>query len=178
MTNPVDTSGNVAVDFVWGNFPIQPDDKRVTSPSQTTVVSGAQNHSWTYVSTKPSAKLDPTQNSEVIADEAWASFPGYTENEGVPVSSTSITIPNVAGYGYKHAVEALVLAGANVGTVTYRTTGATPANTGTVYSTSATGSHTEGTASNLVVYKYQDHADLPITSSTAIGPWTEGTVAG
>jgi beta-lactam-binding protein with PASTA domain len=178
MSNPVDTSGNVAVDFVWGNLPLQPDDKRVTSPTQTTTVGAAQNHSWTYVSTKPSAKIDPTQDTEVIADEAWSAFPGFVPNEGVPASSTSITIPNVAGYGYKHAVEALVLAGANVGTVTYRTSGATLLNNGTVYSTSVTGSHTEGTATNLVVYTYQDASTPGITHSTAIGPWTEGTVAG
>jgi hypothetical protein len=178
MSNPTDTSGNVAVDFVWGNMPIQPDDKRVTSPSQTTVVGGAQNHSWTYVSTKPSAKIDPTQDTEVIADEAWSAFPGFVPNEGVPASSTTITIPNVAGYGYVHAVEALVLAGANVGTVTYRTTGATLANTGTVYSTSVTGSYTEGTATNLVVYRYQDASTPGVTYNTAAGPWGNGTIAG
>ena len=178
MTNPVDTSGNVAVDFVWGNLPLQPDDARVTSPSQTTTVGAAQNHSWTYVSTKPSAKIDPTQDTEVIADEAWATFPAYAPNTGVPASSTSISIPDVTGYGYKHAVEALVLSGANLGTVTYRTSGATPANTGQVYSKSASGTHTEGTAVNLVVYKYQDATTPGVDHSTAIGTWTEGTVAG
>lgn len=178
MSNPTDTSGNVAVDFVWGNMPLQPDDARVTSPSQTTTVGAAQNHSWTYVSTKPSAKIDPTQDTHVIADETWAAFPGYAQNSGIATSSETITVPNVAGYGLIHAIEALHLAGANVGTVTYRTTGATPANTGTVYSTSVTGSHTEGTATNLVVYRYQDAADAGVTYNTALGPWGDGTIAG
>ena len=178
MSNPVDDAGNVVIDFVWGNLPLQPDDVRVTSPSQTVTVGGAQNHSWTNYGTKASAKINPAQDTHVIAEEAWANFPAFAANEGVPASSTTITIPDVTGYGLISAVEALVLAGANVGTVSYRTTGATYANTGTVYSVSTSGSNTEGTPVNLVVYKYQDASHPGINHSSAIGPWTEGTVAG
>jgi beta-lactam-binding protein with PASTA domain len=178
MSNPVDTSGNVAVDFVWGNLPLQPDDNRVTSPTQTTTVGADQNHSWTYVSTKTSAKITASQDSEVIASEAWDAFPGYAANTGVSVTSDAITIPDVTGYGFIRAVDALVLAGANVGTVTYNTAGATPANTGTIYSTSVTGSSTKGTTTNLVVYKYQDATTPGVTYNTAIGPWVNGYVAG
>ena len=89
MSNPVDSKGNVAVDFVWGNLPIQPDDVRVTSPSTTTVVGGSQNVGWTYVSTTPSAKLaenpftvtlnNLTQSvapdNHIIAYQNWDSYP-------------------------------------------------------------------------------------------------------
>ena len=89
MTLPVDTAGNPRIDFAWGNFPIQPDDQRVTSPSQTTTVGGDQNVGWTYVSTTPSAKLTEnpitvtlnqltsvvSPDSHIIAYQNWDSYP-------------------------------------------------------------------------------------------------------
>lgn len=64
MANPTDSAGNVAIDFQWGNFPIQPDDARDTSPTTTTTVGGDQNVGWTYVSTTNSAKLN--QNASTV----------------------------------------------------------------------------------------------------------------
>lgn len=64
MANPTDSAGNIAIDFQWGNFPIQPDDERETSPTTTTVVGGDQNVGWTYVSTTNSAKLN--QNASTV----------------------------------------------------------------------------------------------------------------
>ena len=37
--NLVDTSGNVAVDFVWGNFPMQPNDDRTDGTAVSVVAS-------------------------------------------------------------------------------------------------------------------------------------------
>ncbi|CAB5219444.1 hypothetical protein UFOVP221_74 [uncultured Caudovirales phage] len=53
MTYPVDDLGNVQVDFVWGNMPMQPDDERGENT------------------------LDPTLDNHVIADIGWSNYPAY-----------------------------------------------------------------------------------------------------
>ena len=97
MANPTDSAGNVAIDFQWGNMPIQPDDVRVSSPTTTTVVGGDQNVGWTYVSTTPSAKLAENAitvtlnqltstvapDNHVIAYENWDSYPGTDGQIGI-----------------------------------------------------------------------------------------------
>ena len=101
MANPTDSAGNIAIDFQWGNFPIQPDDQRVTSPTTTTVVGGDQNVGWTYVSTTPSAKLAENDisvtlnnlvysveaDNHVIAYENWSSYPGTDDQISVNPSA-------------------------------------------------------------------------------------------
>ena len=59
MSNPVDDGGNVKVDFVWGNMPMQPDDER------------AGGH-----------KLVPSLDSHNIATSFWNDFPANTPNFG------------------------------------------------------------------------------------------------
>lgn len=55
----VDDKGNVAVDFVWGNFPLQPNDVRRDN--------GGSN-------------LDYTLDSHNIAEDGWNGYPQYTPN--------------------------------------------------------------------------------------------------
>ena len=57
MTYPKDDSGQVQIDFVWGNFPLQPDELR------------ASGH-----------KLDMTLDNHVIADLGWSNYPAYIPN--------------------------------------------------------------------------------------------------
>lgn len=57
MTYPKDDSGQVQVDFVWGNFPLQPDELR------------ASGH-----------KLDMSLDNHVIADIGWSNYPAYIPN--------------------------------------------------------------------------------------------------
>jgi hypothetical protein len=49
-----DTGGNIAVDFVWGNMPLQPDDDR-----------GAN-------------ILDPALDNHEIADTNYNGYPSFT----------------------------------------------------------------------------------------------------
>jgi hypothetical protein len=58
MTYPTDTSGNVAVDYVWGNFPLQPNDKRSSDNGQ-------------WLGAGDSHNVSATQYND---------FPGYQEN--------------------------------------------------------------------------------------------------
>ena len=80
--NLVDTSGNVAVDFVWGNFPMQPNDDRTDGTAVEVVAANAsENKSWTGYSVYPSARLNPTVDSHAIAEAEWANFPSFIAAE-------------------------------------------------------------------------------------------------
>lgn len=74
----IDDSGNVVVDFVWGNFPIQPNDVRAENGG---------------------GLLDYTLDSHNIVEDGWNGYPLYTPND--PGSQTGgvdyITVPNVLG---------------------------------------------------------------------------------
>jgi len=80
--NLLDSSGNVFVDYVWGNFPAQPNDVRLVSPSQTVTAGGDQNVSWTNYGTIASARLDYTKDSHVIQEAGWAGYPAFTAATG------------------------------------------------------------------------------------------------
>ena len=78
--NPVDSLGNIQVDFVWGNMPLQPDDQRGEDT------------------------LDPALDNHYIADEGWNNYPGYTPNtigDGDPY--LNIICPNVVGLNKDNA---------------------------------------------------------------------------
>jgi hypothetical protein len=57
--NLLDDAGNVAVDFVWGNLPLAPNDERLENGG---------------------ALLDATLDSHEIAYQGWNGYPLYTEN--------------------------------------------------------------------------------------------------
>ena len=63
----VDDKGNVVVDFVWGNFPLQPNDARNVTP----VNSG---------NTYPSGLLNYALDNHVIAEAGWNGYPLYVGN--------------------------------------------------------------------------------------------------
>ena len=80
--NLLDSSGNVFVDYVWGNFPAQPNDVRLAAPSQTVTVGGSQNVSWTNYGTINSSYLDYTKDSHAIIEAGWAGFPAFIAATG------------------------------------------------------------------------------------------------
>jgi hypothetical protein len=155
----LDTSGELFVDFVWGNFPMQPDDDRQTSPTQTVTVGGDQNVSWTNYGTKASARLDRTLSFHDIEATAYSGYPAYTENtDGAYVSGTAYAVvPNLVGLTEAAATDALLDAGLVKGSVTTSTVGyvASPSNAGKVKTQSvaaAAASIAFGTAVNLVLF--------------------------
>jgi hypothetical protein len=80
--NLLDTSGNVAVDFVWGNFPMQPNDDRTDGTAVEVVAAdAAQNKSWSGYSLKPSARLNAALDSHAIAEADWANYPSFIAAE-------------------------------------------------------------------------------------------------
>lgn len=133
MANPVDDGGNVRVDYVWGNLPMQPNDARGM------------------------AQLDPALDNHVIAAEGWSGYPAFIPNfEGDGDAVPNVTVPDVRGLDATDAEAALVAAGLVIGTVGTTATGATEVNDGLVktQSVSAGTLKNQGDAVNVVVYAY------------------------
>ena len=87
--NLLDSSGEVAVDFVWGNFPIQPNDAR---PDTAT------------------GRLDPALDNHIIALSGWNGFPQYAPNtagEDVAGPTDYVLVPSVLGLTTALAVDAM-----------------------------------------------------------------------
>jgi PASTA domain len=115
MTLALDTSGNVAVDFVWGNFPIQPDQARTGSGASVVVANNAsQNHGWSGYSVYPSSTLTENNttvtlnqlsytvapDNHVIAYQGWNSYPSTDAQSGVlPTQMPWSPITYVSGSG-------------------------------------------------------------------------------
>jgi hypothetical protein len=73
-----DASTNLPVDFVWGNFPMQPNTLR-TDGGTTVVVAAdaAQNYDWSGYSVYPSGRLDAALDNHAVAEAGWAGYPAY-----------------------------------------------------------------------------------------------------
>lgn len=87
--NLLDTAGEVAIDFVWGNFPIQPNDARPDALA---------------------SRLDPALNDHIIALSGWNGYPQYNPNssgEDVAGPTDYILTPNVIGLTTSLAQDAL-----------------------------------------------------------------------
>ena len=92
----VDDRGNVVVDHIWGNIPMQPNDVRIENGGEL---------------------LDPDASFHEIAYAGWNGYPGYvpnTEGEGTGF----IVVPNVVGLATADAIEVLVDAGFVAGDIT------------------------------------------------------------
>lgn len=130
MSNPVDDLGNVQVDFVWGNIPMQPDDARGM------------------------AVLDPDLDNHIIAATQYNGFPGYTPVPPFTDTVDNATVPNVVGSTESVANSTLVAAGLVKGVVTSTAVGATTVNDAKVKTqTPAAGAVVnEGAAVALVLF--------------------------
>lgn len=132
-----DTGGNMAVDYVWGNFPIQPNDDRDTP-------------------------LDPELDNHNIVSLGWSGYPGFVNNN--PGSWDDLTVPTVTGLTEAAATSALTAAGFTKGTVTTSTVGADAENDGKVKSQSPaagtvvnpSGGYTPIPVVDLVLFDFDD----------------------
>jgi hypothetical protein len=100
---PRDDSGQIQVDFVWGNFPMQPDEDRGEDT------------------------LDPELDNHTIAINGWSNYPQYipnydgltqwnnlnqiinddNQNDGEPDADLEVVVPNVVGLSWNDSVSAL-----------------------------------------------------------------------
>lgn len=79
---PQVVAGNERVDFVWGNFPMQPNEDRTDGTSSVVVAADAdQNYDWSGYTVYPSGRLNASQDSHAIALANYAGYPGFTASQ-------------------------------------------------------------------------------------------------
>jgi hypothetical protein len=88
--NLVDDAGNVVVEFVWGNIPMQPNDEREENGG---------------------ALLDPALDNHSIAYEGWNGYPLYSPGEEGAEGAGYIVVPSVLGQTTANATDILEDAG-------------------------------------------------------------------
>lgn len=87
--NLLDSAGEVAIDFVWGNFPIQPNDARPDTAA---------------------GRLDPALDNHIIALSGWGGYPLFTANsagEDVVGPTDYVLVPSVLGLTTALATDAM-----------------------------------------------------------------------
>lgn len=152
MTYPVDDLGNPRVDFVWGQFPIQPDDQRVGRNIEdaistdgiwtnfATVGSDTLASGWTELSfgTGDGGNVRTqtfTWDNHEIAVDNYEGYPGFAQGYPNDDLIPNATVPNLIGMTLQQADDALsTLAFSSAHDTT--TVGATSANNGKVKSQS------------------------------------------
>jgi len=159
----LDDAGNVVVDFVWGNFPLQPNDQR---PDTAT------------------GRLDYALDNHVIAQVGWNGYPLYVGNtdgsavdsdspaDGIQADEIFLNVPTVLGLTTALAVDALKDAG--FGTVNTETAATNAAKTVTAASRTAGSTEVSITATGAVA-AYPVGTKITVTNSgdsTVNGTWT------
>jgi len=176
--NLLDDAGNVAIDFVWGNFPIQPNDDRPDAASATLS---------TTVYTRVAGRLDPAADNHIIALSGWNGFPQYAPNtagEDVAGPTDYVLVPEVRGLTTALAVDAMKDASLTVTTAAAATNArtnitafnATSATVAVITATSANTNYPVGTKVTVVAGTPagSDPVNLP---AYALGTWTVTAVA-
>lgn len=159
--NLLDTAGEVAIDFVWGNMPMQPNDARPDALAN---------------------RLDPAKNDHIIALSGWNGFPQYNPNtpgEDVAGATDYVLVPDVRGFTTALAQDAMKDASLTVTTASAATNtrtditrfNATSATVAVVYATGANTNYPVGTKVTIVAGTPagSNPVNLP---AYALGTWT------
>jgi|LauGreDrversion4_2_1035121.scaffolds.fasta_scaffold12218_7 hypothetical protein len=154
--NLLDSAGNVAVDFVWGNFPIQPNDVRVENGGSLLVAS-LDNHK--------------------IAYEGWNGYPQYTRPGLAGLEGSGyVVIPSVLGLTTAEATRVLTDDGLVVPTPVATTNAASTitgvSRTGTTAVVTSTGAGAKYPVGTKVTV-----ASLVSPDTALNGTWTVTAVA-
>ena len=78
----LDTSGQQAVDFVWGNFPMQPNDDRAAAVTPANIGGSTGDYAWAATTRVAADRLDAALDNHANAEAAWSGFPTYTPGAG------------------------------------------------------------------------------------------------
>ena len=156
--NLLDTAGNVAVDFVWGNFPLQPNDVREENGGEL---------------------LDATLDNHSIAYEGWNGYPLYTPNTEGAEGAGFIVVPSVIGQTTANATDILEDAGLVVTVGTAATNAAkditrfnaTSATSAVVYTSSASTAYPVGTKLAIALGTAAGSSPVAVPAY-AVGTWT------
>ena len=116
-----DTSGQQAVDFVWGNFPMQPNDDRAgaVSPANFSANTSGDNY-WGATTMVASERLNAALSNHAVAEAKYAGYPGFTGNDdGAYISGVAyIVVPSVIGDTTAVALDKLKDAGYETASIT------------------------------------------------------------
>jgi len=152
--NLLDSAGEVAIDFVWGNFPIQPNDARPDTAA---------------------GRLDPALDNHIIALSGWNGFPQYNPNtpgEDVVGPTDYVLVPSVLGLTTALATDAMKDASLVPTTATAATNTATqPTRVNVTSTTAATVTISGGTTSWPVGTKVTIASGTGIPAAV-VGTWT------
>jgi hypothetical protein len=149
--NLLDDAGNVAVDFVWGNLPLAPNDERAENGG---------------------GLLDPALDSHEIAYQGWNGYPIYTPNTAGSEGLGYIVVPSVLGLATAVASRVLTDDGFVVTTAAGATNTATqPTQINVTTTTAATVTVAGGTSTWAVGNKVTITAGTGIPAAL-VGTWT------
>jgi len=173
-----DTSGQQAVDFVWGNFPMQPNEDRAgaVTPANFSANSSGDNY-WGATTMVASDRLNPALSNHAIVEAKYAGYPAFTGNDdGAYISGVAyIVVPSVLGDTTAVALDELKDAGyeaANITTASAATNTATqPTGINVTTTTAATVTIAGGTSTWPVGTKVTIAAGTGIPTAL-VGTWT------
>lgn len=162
------TGGNIATDFVWGNFAMQPDDDRTGTATQISTGDAAGDRGWGATTLVNSAALTKTAitknlnngisqavpNNHSVAVNNWNGYPDYTPVAPYLDTVDQAAVPNVVGMLEAAATTALTAAGFVKGAVTTTATGATALNDGQVKSQTPAAASIKNLGDAVALVKY------------------------
>jgi len=122
----VDSSGRQAVDFVWGNVPMHPNDDRAATVTNTGGSTG--DYGWSQTTNVASARLNPALDNHVNVESGWAGYPAYTPAIGnfiVTEASGNGTTVTYKSFNFLSPGDVVNITGLSVGS--YNLTSATVA---------------------------------------------------
>lgn len=160
--NLLDDAGNVVVDHVWGNLPMQPNDVREENAQE-----------WVG-----NPLLDADLDNHVIAYTGWNGYPLYEPNTAGPEGAGYIVVKNVIGQTTENAIDILEDSGLVVTTSSATNTpkdvtrfNATSATVAVVYTSTASTAYPVGT--KVVLQAGTEAGESPVNlPAYALGTWT------
>jgi hypothetical protein len=81
--NRTDSAQNVAPDFVWGNFPMQPNDERAAAVTPANISANASgDYGWGATTRVASGRLNAALSNHAVAEAEWADYPSFFSAAG------------------------------------------------------------------------------------------------
>lgn len=157
--NLLDTAGEVAIDFVWGNLPTQPNDVRPNAVSA--------------IGTP--GRLNPALDNHIIALSGWGGYPLFTANsagEDVAGATDYVLVPEVRGFATALAVDAMKDASLTVITASGATNTATQPTRINVTATTAATVYVSGGTSTWPLSTKVTIASGTGIPAALVGTWT------